>query len=87
MCNAVLWFIEAKCVTGKVNSPEEIGLMLSYSFSFMFLMACQSWIKISSFEVNFIHVAFFIVLDVFHNVVDYPRGCKLIADNTVLITL
>jgi len=30
MHNAVVWFIEAKCVAGKVKPPKEIGLMLSH---------------------------------------------------------
>jgi len=28
MCNTVIWLSEAKCVAGKVNPPEEIGLTL-----------------------------------------------------------
>jgi len=30
MQNAVVWFIEARCVAGKVKPPEEIGLTLSH---------------------------------------------------------
>jgi len=30
MCNAIIWFMEAKCVAGNVISPEEISLMLSH---------------------------------------------------------
>jgi len=30
MRNAVIWFIEAICVAGKVKPPEENGLMLSH---------------------------------------------------------
>jgi len=28
MRNAVIWFIEAKCVAGKIKPPEENGLTL-----------------------------------------------------------
>jgi len=30
MCNAVIWFTEAKCVAGKVKPPKENGLTLSH---------------------------------------------------------
>jgi len=30
MRNAVMWFMEAKCVAGNVNSPEENVLTLSH---------------------------------------------------------
>jgi len=30
MYNAVLWFIEAKCVAGKVKPQQENGLKLSH---------------------------------------------------------
>ena len=29
-CNAVIWFVEAKYVAGKVNPPEKNGLKLSH---------------------------------------------------------
>jgi len=29
MRSGVIWFMEAKCVAGKVKPPEEIGLTLS----------------------------------------------------------
>jgi len=30
MRNAVIWFMETKCVAGKVKPPEEIGLTLPH---------------------------------------------------------
>jgi len=30
MRNAVIWFIEARCIAGKVKPPEKSGLALSH---------------------------------------------------------
>jgi len=65
----------------------------SVSFSFMFLMACQTWLKISSVEVYFSHVAsfisFFVVrwLPKINRPAESAACCRLIVWDTVLVKL